>query len=608
MRRRFPVFLHVLASLWLLLLPAAWAQDVQVTATVDSETVAINENLQLTITITGGSIGDDQYPRVQRLRGFRTMGSPSISTQFQWINGRSSSSKSFVYTLIPEREGPATIDPIEVPVGHKTYRTQPISIRVTAASARAAPPRRRSFNPFGDDDFRGNPRAARLGDEVFVTAELDRSSAYPGQQVTLSYHLYTMVGVSGIQLQENPPLTGFWVEDLAVDPSPNGTRRVINGREYVDYMIKKHALFPNAGGVLKISPATFAVSVKRGDFFGLFGQAETVYRKTSEVSLEVKPFPANGRPADFTNGVGSFTLASSLDKREAAVGDAVALKVKLSGRGNLKMIPDLPLPLMPDFAIYSSKRSDNVRAIEGDLIGGDESWEYVVVPKAPGQQTVPSLTFSYFDPQREAYETVTTPPLELRVIRPSSDGSPLTGLSGVSKQNLARQGTDINFIKLSANDLEIRSEPIYRTFWFYLAAGIPLLFNIGAFLYSRERARESENLPLARSRKARRTSLARLKRAEKIAAQEPRRFYDEAAAALSGYLTDKFNLPEIAVTGDSLERSLKEGRVSPETVRETMVCLQECDFGRFVSPSSSTQKMRELAGRIRKIIYSLEQA
>jgi hypothetical protein len=590
-----------------MLVPAARAQEVQVTATVDSETVAIDENLRLTIKISGGSIGDDQYPRVQRLRGFRVVGSPSISTQFQWINGRSSSSKSFSYTLIPEREGPATIDPIEVPVGNKTYRTQPISVRITSVSARTAPSRRRSFDPFGDDDFRSASRSARLGDEVFVTAELDRSNAYPGQQVTLSYHLYTMVGVGGIQLQESSPLTGFWVEDLEVDPSPGGSRKVINGREYVDYVVKKHALFPNTVGVLKISPATFAVSVKRGDFFGLFGQAETLYRKTSEVSLEVKPFPAHGRPADFANGVGSFTLTSSLDKTEAAVGDAVALRVKLSGRGNLKMIPDLSLPLMPDFTIYSSKQSDNVRAVEENLIGGDKSWEYVIVPKAPGLQKVPSFTFSYFDPQREAYETVTTPALDLKV-RPSADGSAITGLSGISKQNLTRQGTDINFIKLSANDLEIRPAPIYRSPWFYLAAVIPLLFNIGALLYSRERARESNNLPLARSRKARRNCLARLKRAEKIATQEPRRFYDEAAAALSGYLTDKFNLPEIAVTGDSLERSLKEGSVSPETVRETMVCLQECDFGRFVSPSSSAQKMRELAGRIRKIIYSLEQA
>jgi hypothetical protein len=200
-----------------------------------------------------------------------------------------------------------------------------------------------------------------------------------------------MVGVSGIQLQENPPLTGFWVEDLAVEPSPTGSRKVINGREYFDYVVKKNALFPNAVGTLKISPSTFAISVKRGDLFGIFGQAETVYRKTSEVSLEVRPFPAAGRPANFANGVGTFTLTGSLDKTEAAVGDAVALRVKLSGRGNLKMIPDLPAPLMPDFTIYSSKRSDNVRVIAEDSSAAIRAGS-TIVPKA-GRQTVPSFTF-----------------------------------------------------------------------------------------------------------------------------------------------------------------------------------------------------------------------
>ena len=608
MRRRFLISLHGFASLWILLLASARAQEVQVTATVDSETVAINDNLQLTITISGGSSSDEQYPGFS---GFVDSGSWEGPASARSSNGstgvRAVRRASSIPFCLKRRGKPPSIL-LRCRSGNKTYRTQAISIQVTPASAGAGSPRRRNFDPFGDDDLRGIPRTGRVGDEVFVTAELNRSSAYAGQQVTLSYHLYTMVGVSGIQLQENPPLTGFWVEDLAVQPSPTGSRKVINGREYVDYVVKKNALFPNAVGTLKISPSTFAVSVKRGDFFGLFGQAETVYRKTSEVSLEVRPFPASGRPANFGNGVGTFTLTGSLDKTEAAVGDAVALRVKLSGRGNLKMIPDLPAPLMPDFTIYSSKRSDNVRVIEEDLIGGDKSWEYVIVPKAPGRQTVPSFTFSYFDPQREAYETITTPPLELKVKPAPGDGNILTGLSGAGKQNLARQGTDINFIMLSANNLESKQEPIYRTFWFYLVAGIPLIFNIGAFIYSREQIRESQNLPLARSRKARRNSLARLKRAEKVAVQEPRRFYDEAAAALSGYLTDKFNLPEIAVTGDSLERSLREGRVSPEIVQETMGCLQDCDFGRFVSPSSSAQKMRELAGRIRKVIYSLEQA
>src|SRR5213593_635278 len=144
--------------------------------------------------------------------------------------------------------------PIEVSVRGKVFKTQPISIRVTQGSTRPlTPPRRRSFDPFGDDDPRA-PRSAPSGEEVLVLAEIDRSTAYPGQQITLTYHVLTQVGITGLQLKESPPLTGFWVEDLKVDSSPTPARRMFNGREYLDYVVKKQALFPNASGRLAIPP------------------------------------------------------------------------------------------------------------------------------------------------------------------------------------------------------------------------------------------------------------------------------------------------------------------------------------------------------------------
>jgi hypothetical protein len=587
---------------------AAQAQDLQVTASVSADIVGTQDQFQLTVTVSGPGSEQAQEPRLPRFQGLRIVQGPSLSTQFQWINGKSSSTRSFIYTLLPEKEGQFIIDPIEVTAGGKTYRTQALSVRVTSA-ARGSAPQRRSAPPgsFGEGPL-GNQRAVQpSGDELFVTAELDRATAYPGQQVTLTYHLYTQVNVTGLQLQENPPLTGFWVENLDVQSKPTGVRKVINGREVLDYAIKRQALFPNIPGKLKIPSSTFAISVRStGDFLGMLGQSETVYRKTKEVALEVKSLPAEHRPEGFSNAVGSFTLESELSKSEVATGDAVSLKIKLAGIGNIKEIPDIPLPAMPDLTIYSSKREDNVRPSAGDQIGGDKVWEYVIVPKAPGDHAIPALTFSFFDPDHESYKTAATLPISLKVTRGADSGSGISGLSGINKQSLTRQGNDIDFIKLSADDLERRREPIYRSFWFYLLAGLPLLFNAGAFLYQRERARESENIVLARSRRARRTALARLRQAEKAGRLEPRRFYDEAARALAGFLGDKFNLPDIEVTADSLERTMADRHIGAGMAKEAVAALQECDFGRFVSAPSSPERRRALAGRIRKIMDTLE--
>jgi len=607
MMRPFFLIPWLTLPLWCTCSPAA-PQDVQVTASVSADTVGIQDQFQLTVRITGSDIGDLPAPRLPAFKGFRVVAGPSVSTQFQWINGRTSHSKSFIYILVPQREGQFTIDPVEATVGGRAYKTDPIDIRVTAGRVIPKPLQPTIPDPFAEPDL-GVARTQPTGDEVFVSAELDRSTAYVGQQVTLSYLLYTQTSVSGLQLQDNPPLNGFWVEDLEVDPQPTGKRSEVNGREYVAYLVKKQALFPTTTGKLTIPSATFAISARSaGGFFGLFGQTETLYRKTREMRIEVKPLPQENRPADFSNAVGSFALSSKVNKDEVATGDAVTLEIRLSGEGNIRMIPDLQLPPLPDFTIYSSKQTENIQRSGARSVAGEKIWEYVLVPKAPGPHPIPPTSFTFFNPESASYETVLTSVLPLQVVRGAEIDSRIAELGGGAKQNLTRQGTDINFIKLSAPDLAIGGIPAYRSLWFYLAASIPVLLNAGIFICMRKRARQSGNVALARRRKARKTAALRLRTALKAGRSEPRRFYDEAAAALSGYLEDKFSLPGIALTGDTLERTLVEKSVAVETVRAATACMHDCDFARFVSASPSMEKMQELAGRIREIIDTLERS
>ncbi len=594
-------------GIWLCIAACAWGQDTQVTASVSSDSVGVQDQVQLSVTVSGKDSGDAEPPRITSLKGFKIVSGPNVSSQFQWINGRTSSNKSFMYVLIPEKEGQFTIDPVEVRIGGKVYRTQPLQVRVTSATQSPPQQRQRAVNPFDpfggseeEEDLRGSKVPA---EDLFVRAELDRSSAYPGQQATLAYRVYTRVGISGFQLQESPPLSGFWVEDLEVDKTPKGTHQVLNGREYLVFTVKKQALFATATGKLKIPSSLFAISAEtQGNFFGVFGRTETVYRRTQELSLEVKPLPDAGRPADFNNAVGSFNLSSGIDKKQAATGEAVALRIKLEGQGNLKMIPDISIPSLPDFTVYSSKRADTIRPSAENQISGDKTWDYVIIPKTPGRQVIPSLSFSFFNAEQNKYATVTTAPITLDVVR-GSDSAGISGLSGGEKQDLVRSGTDINFIKLSADDLGVIP---FRSFWLCLIAAIPLAFNAGILVYQRQRSRLSAGA--VRIRKAKRNALERLENAEKQGALDARRFYDQAAAALSGYLSDRFNFTEIELTGDNLERALSRNSIPHETVEEVKACLRECDFGRFVSASASMDRMRELAVRIRKSIEAMEKS
>ncbi len=587
-------------------------QDTQVSASVSTDTIGVQDQFQFTVTVSGRDSGDAAPPRISSLQNFKIVSGPNISSQFQWINGRSSSSKRFIYILIPEKEGQFTIDPVEVPVGDKTYRTPQLQVRVTSASSPRQPqsqPQRRisPFNPFDPFEEERAQNRESLGDAVFARAEIDRSSAYTGQQVTLLYKIYTQVRITGIQIQEAPPLSGFWVEDLEVEKNPRSKLEVVNGREYQAFTIKKQALFPTTAGKVKIPSSVFAISAATaGDFFSIFGNDETLYRKTQELLLDVKELPSEGRPANFSNAVGSFKLDADIDKTEVATGDAVALHIRLKGQGNLKMIPDISLPSFPDFTVYSSKRADSSRALAQNQMGGEKTWEYVIVPKAPGRQTIPPISFSYFDPEQEKYETVASPELSLNVIRGADIPGSISGLADSNKQDLVRQGTDVNFIKVTPGSLERKGASFYRSLWFYLILALPLAFNAGALFYQKQRSKKYENAGFLRSRGAKRKAFKRLKAAEKAGKSDARYFYDQAAAALAGYLSDRFNLAEIELTGDTLDRMLSEKAVPPETVEGIRACLQECDFGRFVSASNSADKMRGLNKRIRKSIDALE--
>ena len=151
-------FIHVLIFVLALSIPTAvWSQDPQVTASVSSDTIGAQDQLQFTITVSGKDSADAETPRFSGLRGFKIVSGPNTGTQFQWINGRTSSSKSFSYILIPDKEGQFTIDPVEVRVSGRTYKTQPIQVRVTAASRNPSPQPQRQpsiLNPFDDEDSR----------------------------------------------------------------------------------------------------------------------------------------------------------------------------------------------------------------------------------------------------------------------------------------------------------------------------------------------------------------------------------------------------------------------------------------------------------------------
>ena len=573
-------------------------------------TVGVNDQLTLSITITGAEANSAGQPGTMPLQGFRIVAGPSVSTQFQWINGQSSSSRTYSYVLLPTQQGDFTLGPFKIATGSGEIQTNAVQIKVVAGSSSPPPTTRRRASPW-PPSILDEPAATQstVADEVFVTAELDRRRAYPGQQINLTYKVYTQLSISGLELKESPALKGFWVEDIEVPRNPSPIIEEVRGRQYSVFVVKRQALFANAPGKLQIPASTFAlgVRVRSNDPFSFFnyGTTEPVYRRTQPVEVVITSFPESGKPAGFKNLAGRFSLSAKVDKVEVKAGDAVALTVVLSGSGNFNTVGDLDLPTLPEFKVFSAKsqvKSDR----SGEQLEGTKSWEYVIVPQSSGNQTIPSLTVHFFNTDNERYETAATPPLSIKVAR--SDGATAIDqrAAQISQRRLTRQGSDINFIKL-AGRTDNQMPVLHRSPLFYLLLLFPLAVNAGILAWQKHAEKLAGNISLLRRQRASRRALATIKTAAgELKNGSLTAFYSDLGTTLRQFLADRYGLPEIELTRDQIQDQLADRGINESLIESTTGLLDRLNFARFAPSQHSAEDARKLLDEIRAIILNLE--
>jgi hypothetical protein len=145
----------------------------------------------------------------------------------------------------------------------------------------------------------------------------------------------------------------------------------------------------------------------------------TITSQPSE--LHVLPLPTSGRPADFTGAVGQFKVSSDVSAAQVSAGDPVTLRMHVSGEGNFDRVDTQMLERNEQWKTYPPKST----FAAADSIGhkGEKTFEQPLIASQTGEQTIPSLSFSYFDPETKRYERAATAPLELEVEAARADNS-----------------------------------------------------------------------------------------------------------------------------------------------------------------------------------------
>lgn len=580
-----------------------FAQDVAVRAYLTpGSALTVGTPFVLNIEVTGTQALDEQ-PEIPDLGAFAQYLVSSTQSSMQLVNGRTSVSITVQYRFQALTEGTFQIPAIGVAAGGRRLRTEALQLTV---SPRGQP---QVGSAPGARDQAG--RRAIGPDDVFITTEVSKTRVWDGEPLVVEYRIWTRVDVTSFNLTRVPEPQGFWVEDITPAGQPQVEQVMRDGQQYVTAIIRRVAMVPTGVGRRTIEPIVLEAQVRvRGNdpfdrFFGfrsLLGRGTVATGVMSDpITIDVDALPS-GAPEPFSGVVGTLAVSATLDRDSVEANEAVTLTVRVSGEGNIGAVPAPSLELPADFEIFPPEVSESVQAVGAGLTG-EKSFEYVLIPRAPGLREIPSIAMSYFDGEANEYRVAETGALTLTV-----SGEVIEGPAALARGGIAELRRDIRFIHLGAT-LRPTGRPLFDGAAFWMFALLPLMGIGGAVALRRRWDLLEGDVAYARGRRASRIAKKRLVEARRLAAgEDPRAFYAEVARALRGLVADKLNVAEAGLQIADLDVQLSKKGVPADAIAELTACLDDCDRQRFAPPGIDPEEQTRFLDRTGELMISLDRA
>jgi hypothetical protein len=404
------------------------------------------------------------------------------SSRTQILNFQATTIITFTYIVTPTKEGIYEIPPVEVSAGGKTYRTSSLTLKVVHNDSNNAGPAAESDKPY------------------FAELVIPKESAYVGEQIPIELRFYFN---QRIQYQPYPqgqyPIIdgeGFVTKKY---PEPSEKQFELNGRPY-RVVVYKTALTGVKPGKLELQSATqsFLVSTPFGPrnapgFVDPFEdyQQQVIDVKTNGASVDIKALPTANRPSSFSGAVGDFSLATSAQPAKTRTGDPVTLKIAIKGLGNFDRMEPPTLTNTDGWRTYQP--SEETEALDDLGLNAVKTFNYPLVAEK-SVTNLPTVEFSYFDPNAEKYVTIKPAPISIEVDGerlPDLSASPATPGASPAPQVRSQPIPDVLDIQTRRSSLG-SFLPLVAQPGFWIGQAIPagslLLLGLGLWLWNVRKA------------------------------------------------------------------------------------------------------------------------
>ena len=565
----------------LLLSVFGWGQ-INFEVSVSKKQLGLNERLRVDFAID--KPGDNFRP--PSFSSFRVISGPMQSVSNVFVNGKRTYSMTYTYFITPLKKGVFDIEQASIEYEGNVYKTTPMTINVTEAVAIPIDP---------------NDPKYIVDEKLHLVAEVSKRSPYINEPITIVYKLYFAQNVNptDVDVVDMPKYNDFWSYNVDI-PNRNIDTSIYKGERYNFVEWRKVVLYPQREGKLEIKPLSLDVTVNvptgKRDFFQrvIYTQVPKLV-SAGKLTINVKPLPTEDQPDGFSGAVGNFSIDVSTSKKQLKANESLQAKVKISGRGNLRLfgMPNLQTPSAIEQ--YEPEISENIRSNLSGM-SGSITQSYTLIPQFQGKYPIPSIDFSFFNPKKKTYVTiksteqlvdVTEGPLANRAVNPTTP----SGAVSID--------SPFKFIALDTSFVPINTPTFFRSTLFYLLWGSPLGLVLLYVAYAGRKRKQMGDTERVRMRTANRIARKYLSEAKRNI-NNSEEFYVALERALHNYLKAKLKMETSDFSKEKIKNILSQIGVEESLVSDFVSVLENCEFARY-TPSSVKAMEQDFANTAKMV-------
>jgi hypothetical protein len=564
------------------------AQQVSFYAIASKSTISVGDKIEIAYTIENADFTDLVTPNWSVHLKF--LYGPSRFSNYEVINGKISSKKTFSYLLKATKAGKIKIKGATAIINGKSFKSNDLTITIVEPgepinNTGPTPKPNNNGNVSSKED--GNQSIEeQIKSNIFVKAFVDKTSVFEGQQVVLTFKVFYLIRVEDLQIAKNPSFKNFYSYDMEIDKSiQEQHEEKYNGKLYNCQTFMKVGLFPIKSGDFVIDPIQLScvIPVMIGPAGFKMQDFKAIKIESEPITIHVKPLGNGLIPDDFCGGIGKFSFIAEFDKDEVKAGEPLNYSMKVRGKGNLKLL-NLPKPDFPTvFEVFNPKIKEEINTQTGDVVGMKQ-FDYLVLPQKAGNYTIPSYSISYFDEEKQDYTRVVFPEKTIKVVGSvNNEGKDDLDESEKGKNKSATpKGIEKLFSKRKSGTISF-----FGSIGFYVAMVLPILLFV-VFLIKNKNSKK-KHLIFNKI-----NDYKELQDAKKhLGLQEEKPFYKAISEALLGYMTAKTNTSFYVISKEMMMELFAKFELDVESKNKYIAILEQCEQALF-SPLSDKSGMNGL--------------